>query len=69
MATLSEHKFILFYLYFVQDGDPCVLDVMDSACGTIIERVLPHLPLVERVSKPSRLLNCAVLEVNPKTFF
>ena len=36
--------------YLLQDGDPCVLDVMDSACSTIIERVLPHLPLSERVS-------------------
>ena len=33
----------------VQEGDHCVLDMLDRACPTIIEQVLPHLPGSEKV--------------------
>lgn len=31
-------------------SEPCVLDMMDRSCSRVIERVLPHLPQVDRVS-------------------
>ena len=31
-------------------GDPCVLDVMDLSCPSVVEKVLPHLPPADRVS-------------------
>ena len=32
-----------------QDGDPCVLDVIDKACPLVLEKVLPHLPGPDKV--------------------
>ena len=35
---------------YCQEGDYCVLDMLDRACPVIIEQVLPHLPGSEKVT-------------------
>jgi hypothetical protein len=47
----------------LQDGDECVLDMMDRACPLIIERVLPNMPGPEKVI----IIKAGLQEVAPKS--
>lgn len=33
----------------MQDDEPCVLDELDKCCPLIIDKVLPHLPVQDKV--------------------
>jgi hypothetical protein len=49
VAILRDVRILYQLLSLPNDGDPCVLDIIDKACPLVLERVLPLLPGPDKV--------------------